>query len=692
MEMVKDQLISIRSQLKKIITKKDKLKLYEGMLITRETDNALKRLFLSGEITYLGKSFQGKGFRSLGQEAIYGAPFFLKPEDICGPMIRDLGVFLAMSKNDVETAINAQAGKSGKPCDGRDLHLGDLDHGLLTPAAPLAISTCTLIGMALSFKLNKESRVAVSFIGEGGTSLGEWHEAINFAAVQRLPMIFCIENNKTALSTPIKQQSRLKSFAIKAYGYGIDSLLIDGNDIEEVALAFGFAAIKAKKGKGPILIELDTMRMCGHAHHDDVLYLGKKDTKGYVDEKLYESFLDKDPIKTYESKLRAQGIIDQNYIEQTKVKVKQLVENAILAIKNRPWPKFTKEDDALVFKAPYAFAKNKKTPQKLKYASNGSTYLQAISKGMEQAFTKHHNCVMIGEDIAPPYGNAFMMFKELGKKFPHRFINTPISENAIVGSCVGLALEGFLPVAEMQFNDFIACAMNQVVNNVAKYFYRTNKNLPMVIRMPYGGMRRAGPYHSQDTSPWFYRTFGLKIMAPSTPIDAMSMLMAAILDPDPVLFYEHIALYRDPNIKEELTMVTDDVLGARVMNHGCDISIISYGAYTHKALRAIDRLAEQNIFADVIDLRYLAPLDLYTIYDSIKKTSRALLVGEDASHGGILESIAAKISHELFNYLDAPVKVLGARDIPVPYAPSLEDQYLLSEQEIIKEAIRLKDF
>jgi 2-oxoisovalerate dehydrogenase E1 component len=701
------------AEIKASIDHSEKKSLLVGMLLTRAVDNALKQFFLSQDLKYLGKGFPGKGFRSLGQEAIYGACLRLKhgsqfldngvyKGDIAAPLIRDLGVFLAMSGHDILTAINTQAGKVGLPSDGRDFHVGDFSKGLLMPAAPLAIATCTIIGLALAIKKKQEARVALSFIGEGGSSLGEWHEAINFASVHRLPMIFCIENNQAALSTPVSQQSRARRFADKAYGYGINALTIDGNDVEEVAAAFAFAAQEARAGDGPILLELNTMRMCGHAHHDDMLYLGiepklgftipEAKSGGYVDRSLFEKWRAQDPIKRYEEQLIEEQIISKQAIDDLKQATLNQVISAIHQIKKRPWPQFHKNDEALVFKAPWVFIKKPKSLPP-SFSKTGATYLQGICEATRRIFHMKKNSLMIGEDVGFPYGNAFMMFKEIIHEYQDRFINAPISENAIVGACVGLSMEGFLPIGEMQFNDFVACAMDQVVNNVAKTYFRSNQNLPLVLRMPYGGLRRAGPYHSQDTSPWFYRTPGLKIMAPSTPVDAMLMLIKAVLDPDPVLFYEHIALYREPAIKQELPkLITADIEGAQLMLAGDDLTIIAYGAYVHKALAVAKKLLQNNKKAEVIDLRYLMPIDFDVLYASIKKTSRALLIGEDIRTGGILESIASQISQKLFCFLDAPVTVLGSREMPVPYAPSLEDEYLLSEENIIDEAIKLLAF
>ncbi|MES2503679.1 MAG: thiamine pyrophosphate-dependent enzyme [Myxococcota bacterium] len=324
----------------------DKKQILYGIILTRAVDNTLKRMFM----TSVG--FQGKGFRSLGQEAIYAAGYAIKQlggHNVIAPMIRDLGAILAMTNNDIALALNAQAGKSGLPSHGRDLHVGDLDQGVLSPAAPLAIGTATLVGMGLAMKLKGESRIGVSFMGEGGTSLGEWHEAINFAAVQKLPLIFCIENNQTALSTPLGSQTAAQTFADKAVGYGMPAKTLDGTDPEAIYEAFAWGAKHAQSGKGPVMLELTSMRMCGHAHHDDMLYLGQEPTLsfelpelktgGYADAKAFAHWRAKDPLKTYASKLVASGICTSIEIDSMKEKALQACEAALAEVKSRPWPK-----------------------------------------------------------------------------------------------------------------------------------------------------------------------------------------------------------------------------------------------------------------------------------------------------------------------------------------------------------------
>lgn len=701
-------------EIKKTITPEEKIWLFHGMILTRAVDSALKKCFTSPPVSFKDRPFQGKGFRSLGQEAIFGAATRLHKGhqwiiedkykgDIVAPLIRDLGVFLAFSEGDIKTSLNAQLGKDLPPTFGRDLHLGDFNRGIIIPAAPLAIATETLVGMALSIKLKKENRIAVSFIGEGGTSLGEWHEAINFASVQRLPMVFCIEDNQQALSTKKVEQCRAHNFADKALGYGIKGLTINGNDGLEVAASFAYARQYCREGLGPIILELKTMRMCGHAHHDDMMYLGEnvqeglrlpsKIKGGYINAEHYQTWRAQDPIEMLEAMLIKEKIIDKNYAEKYYAKCQENIADCIHTLKKTPWPTLPKGDQEAVFKKPLEALITSNPVVPFRFSNQGKTYLEAITQGIREGINEHPELYLIGEDIAPPYGNAFMMFRGFDD-VKDRFINTPISENAIVGAMVGMAISGLKPIGEMQFNDFAASAMDQIVNNAAKLYFRTGQHVPFVLRMPYGGLRSAGPFHSQDTSPWFFRTAGLKIFAPSTPVDAYHMLKQAIVDPDPVLFYEHIALYREPAIKQHLDApYNQKPFSATIIREGVDLTLVSVGAFVHKALNASEFLfKEHGIQVEVIDLRYLNPLDINTLGESVQKTGRLMLVQEDTLQGSIMQSLAGILAEQYFHALDAPIKVLGSRFLPIPYSPSLEDDFLLSTETIIEEAVNLSRF
>jgi 2-oxoisovalerate dehydrogenase E1 component len=706
------------------ITDDEKLWLLRGLILTRAVDNKMKQLFLSSSMLYGDRGFQGKGFRSLGQEAIYGAALRLRrgldwvrpagwAGDVVGPLIRDLGVSLAFT-DDVEMCLNAQVGKAGAPNDGRDLHIGQPERGVFMVAAPLSIATCTMTGAALGFARLRQDRVAVSFIGEGGSSLGEWHEAINLAAVHKLPIIYCVENNQTALSTPLHQQSRVRTFADKAIGYGMECVTVDGTDAIAIAAAFAWAADRARAGAGPTLIETVAMRMCGHAHHDDMLYLGGDPAlsfelpptpdKGYVDRVKYARWAERDPLERLGNALKQQQLIDDRGILALQAEMTRRVDSAADALVARPWPASTLAgaglySDGSVVMSPSLAAipplPSSSSSSNLRviesappFDPKGATFLDACGQGLKEVVEAIPDAFVLGEDVAPPYGNAFLLLKPLLEKHGDRLLNMPIAEGAIIGACVGAALVGCRPIGEMQFNDFVASGFNQLVNNAAKLRYRAGTSVPMVLRMPWGGLRRAGPYHSQDTSPWFYRTPGLKIVAPSTPHDARALMMTAVLDDDPVLFYEHIGLYREPRIKQVLPAFRPHIpLGQAAFRRlGDDLTLISYGAYVHKAVAAADALMADGISCDVLDLRSLVPLDWSRIEASVRHTGKVMLVGEDSRTGSILESIASRIGESLYEHLDGPVRVLGSLDTPVPYSPSLEDEFLLGDGQIVQAA------
>jgi 2-oxoisovalerate dehydrogenase E1 component len=728
-----------REALAASITDDEKRWMLRGIILTRAVDNKMKQLFLSSEMTYGERGFQGKGFRSLGQEAIYAAALRLRrgrayermdvgtpgstpgsgwAGDVAGPLIRDLGFTLAFvddTDDGVEACLNAQVGKAGPPHDGRDLHLAYPSRGILMVAAPLTIATGTVTGAALAFARTGQDRVAVSFIGEGGSSLGEWHESINLAAVKKLPVIFCLENNQTALSTPLGHQSRTRTFAEKARGYGIPGVTIDGTDAIAVAAAFAWAAERARSGLGPTLIETVAMRMCGHAHHDDMLYLGGDPPltfepppvpdKGYVDRAKYAAWLGRDPLARLAHQLKAAGVVDDRQVLAWQAEAMQRVDAATATLKTRPWADGATAGrgvfgGSVVVHGPAlavpSLPSSVTTPSSSlrmieegpAFHPKGATFLDACGHGLLEVMDARADAFVLGEDVAPPYGNAFLLLKPLLEKHGDRLLNTPIAEGAIIGACVGAALSGLRPIGEIQFNDFVASGFNQLVNNAAKLRYRAGTPVPMTLRMPWGGLRRAGPYHSQDTSPWFFRTPGLKIVAPSTPHDARALLWSAVADDDPVLFYEHIALYRDPRIKQVLPEKRPTIpLGTAAFRRlGDDLTIVSYGAYVHKACAAADALAADGITCDVLDLRSLVPLDWARIEASVKHTGKVLLVGEDSRTGSILESIASRLGESLYEHLDGPVRVLGSLDTPVPYSPSLEDAFLLSDDHILATA------
>ncbi len=711
------------------LTRDEKLEIMRGMVLMRALDNRLKLLYLQGDMKYGAAGVQGKGFRSLGQEAIYAAGLRLRRGsayrdddggwrgDVVCPLIRDNALVLAMHNDPwtIRMILNAQIGKAGPPMDGRDIHVADWGWGILPPTAPLGVNPVNIAGVAMAFAREGSERVAISLVGEGASSLGEWHEAINACAVRKLPAVFCIQNNQTALSTPVNEQSVVRVFADKAAGYGVPGITADGTDPEAIAAAFTWAADRARAGLGPTLIELLSMRMCGHAHHDDMLYLGKEPPVSwecapvadgaYVNREQYEYWSTKDPISAYAAKLLDEGIIRPGDVETFKRDAEADVEREVRALIDAPWPQPATAGEGVLADEParvhvepldpssrLQIDLNPGLPQLetgLPFDRKGMTFLEAVTAGVADALRADPRVFVYGEDVGGLYGGAFLLLRPLLKEFGDRIINAPIAENAIFGIAIGAALAGQRPIAEMQFNDFAATGFNQLVNNAAKQRYRWGASIPMVVRMPWGGLRHAGPYHSQNTEAWFYRTPGLKIVVPSTPEDARALMASAVADSDPVLYFEHIALYRDPRIKQRLPQQAPAPLPigkAALRRAGDDLAIISYGAYVHVAMRVAEKLAADGIQSSVLDLRSLAPLDKNAMLRVARHCSKVLIVHEDTRTGGIGESLAAIIQEEAFESLDAPVRIVGALDTPVPYSPPLEEYFLPSEERVERAA------
>jgi 2-oxoisovalerate dehydrogenase E1 component len=723
-----------REAIRASLTPDERIEILRGMVLTRATDNRLKSFFSGGEVRYKGVQFQGKGFRSLGQEAIYASAIRLRrgeshraPDgswrgDVVAPLIRDFGAALAMRPGPelVRMALNAQMGKAGPPMEGKDLHIGNFDWGVLPPTAPLSISSLTIAGMAMAFARDGSGRVGVSYIGEGGTSLGEWHEAINLCAARKLPAIFCVQNNQTALATPVADQSSVRVFAEKAAGYGIPGITIDGTDPDAIAAAFTWAAERARAGRGPTLIELVCMRICGHAHHDDMLYLGKEPPiswsyppltdSGYADRALYDFWSKRDPIATYAARLEAEGLIRDGELDRMKAEADILVEQEAKKVVAAAWPEPDLAGIGVFAGEPPRRKVEILDPEERKrrvegrllavepappFDPKGKTFLEAVTLGVRDALAADPRVFVYGEDVGGKYGNAFLLLRPLLAEFGDRIVNSPLSEAAVLGVAVGAALAGQRPIGEIQFNDFVASGFNQLVNNAAKIRYRWGGSVPMVVRMPWGGLRHAGPYHSQNTEPWFYRTPGLKIVVPSTPADARALLASAVADPDPVLYYEHIALYRDPRIRQVLPDGPPEPIPlgkAALRREGDDLAIVSYGAYVHVATRVAEKLSRDGAEAAVLDLRSLAPLDRDALLALARRCGRVLIVHEDSRTGGIGESLAAIVQEEAFEHLDAPVRIVGALDTPVPYSPPLEEAFLPSEDDVERAAKLLLDY
>jgi pyruvate/2-oxoglutarate/acetoin dehydrogenase E1 component/TPP-dependent pyruvate/acetoin dehydrogenase alpha subunit len=678
-----------RQELQASLPPEARRNMFRVMVLSRTLDTLLKKLFQEKTGVWEGFPSPQKGFRALGQEAAVGLAFALRDErDVVCPLIRGLPVLL-MRLDDPLGVVLTQWGKKGTSMDGRDLHWGDLSRGVLPPTAPLAIGTQTLVGMAYAAKLRREPRVFLSIMGEGGTSLGEWHEAVTFAAAQRLSVVFVVENNHWALGTHWREQTAADRFAPKATGYGLPGITLFGNDPDEIAAASLWAAERARSGMGPSLIELVTYRRAGHAHHDDDRFHGGAGLPGYEYEEERRLWEAADPIALYESRLLAEGILDRETIAEVRAQAARRVEEAGRAAESAPWPTWEDQSDR-------SYAKRSDPPPLAPPArSRPMAYDEAIRQALFEALEQDARVLVLGEDVGGRYGGAFGVTRGLAKEFgPGRCLNTVLAESAIVGCAVGAALEGMRPVVEIQFADFVACGFNALVNNAAKIHWRYGRPVPMVVRLPYGGatgtgarLLGGGPFHSQCPEAWFLRVPGLKLVAPSTPADAKGLLTASIRDNNPVLFLESKGLYGifRPDLREEVPLGDFEVpLGkAAVRRPGADLTVLTYGSMTYTALAAAEELSREGLSVEVIDLRTLFPLDEETVLGSVAKTHRALILHEDTKRGGVGAEIAALLSEKALWELDAPILRVAAPDWPAPYAPSLEHAYWPKATDVV---------
>jgi 2-oxoisovalerate dehydrogenase E1 component len=697
-----------RRRIRASLTDEERLLMYRAMLLTREVDDFLKRAFDEKRIKWGNYPSPQKGFRSTGQEAIVGVGLRLRrppayppgPEyrgDVVAPVIRDLGVLLMFLPDPLHPML-VQYGKLGTPVEGRDLHVGNLDWGVLPPAAPLAIAAQTMIGLAYAWKLRGEDRVGVTFIGEGGSSLGEWHEAINFAAVHRLPLVFLLENNQWALGTHVSEQSAARRFALKAAGYGIPGLTLQGNDPDEVAAAATWAAARARRGEGPTLIELVTYRGAGHAHHDDDRFHGAGGLAGYELEQERLAWAALDPLELYEKRLHAMGVLCEEDARALRGEVTASVTAAAQEAELAPWPEPRHYRERVAAPPPTRAVLERSAPPETRRMA----YDEAIRQCLRELMAEDPSVFVLGEDVGGRYGGAFGVTRGLAKEFgAGRCLNAPLAESAIVGCGVGAALAGMRPVVEMQFADFLAPGFNALVNNAAKITWRWGRPVPLVVRLPYGGatgvgkpLLGGGPFHSQCPEMWFFRTPGWKIVAPSTPADAKGLLAAAIRDDGPVIYLEAKGLYGlfRPDLREEVPLgaAFEVPIGeAAVRRGGDDLTILTYGAMTWTALAAAGALAEEGIEAEVVDLRTLWPLDEEAILASAAKTGRVLVLHEDTRRGGLGGELAAILGERAFFHLDAPLVRVTAPDTPVPYSPPLEHDFLPKAEQVVEAARRL---
>ncbi|MGN6640482.1 MAG: alpha-ketoacid dehydrogenase subunit alpha/beta [Mucilaginibacter sp.] len=628
---------------------------YKALLWPRLIEEKMLILLRQGRI--------GKWFSGIGQEAIaVGSTMAMQPYEYILPMHRNLGVF---TTRDIPLSrLMAQwQGKASGFTKGRDrsFHFGTQQYKIIGMISHLGPQMALADGIALADVLSKRKRATLVFTGEGGTSEGDFHEALNVASVWNLPVIFLIENNGYGLSTPVNEQYKCERLSERAIGYGIEGRTIDGNNILEVYNTISELTNDIRQNPRPVLLECMTFRMRGHEEAS-----GTK----YVPQHLFDEWKEKDPIANFEKFLLDENVLTPEKIEVIRKGFITLIDIEIEKVFNEP---DIIPDPETELRDMYAQLSNSVTTQP-SGSKTSKRYIDAITDGLRIGMQKHQNLVLMGQDIAE-YGGAFKITQGFVEEFGRdRVRNTPICESGIVGAAMGLSINGYKSVVEMQFADFVSCAFNQVINNLAKTHYRWGQNVDVVIRMPTGAGTGAGPFHSQSNEAWFTKTPGLKVVYPAFPSDAKGLLLAAIDDPNPVMYFEHKYLYR--SISEDVPdgEYTVEIGKARVVREGTQASIITYGLGVHWALDYAKEHSDLSL--DIIDLRSLQPWDKEAVEESVKKTGRVLILHEDTLTNGFGGEIAAHIAEHCFTYLDAPVMRCASLDTAIPMNKALEDQFL----------------
>ena len=646
------------------ISLKTQQSLYFNMLKSRLIEEKMLILLRQGKIS--------KWFSGIGQEAIsVGVTMALNSDEYILPMHRNLGVFTTR-EIPLHRLFCQWQGKANGFTKGRDrsFHFGTQDYKIIGMISHLGPQLGVADGIALSHILKNESKLTAVFSGDGGTSEGDFHEALNVASVWNLPVLFCIENNGYGLSTPTNEQYNCESIADRGMGYGMESHVIEGNNVMEVFSKVDAIAKSVRKNPRPVLIEFKTFRMRGHEEAS-----GTK----YVAQELLDTWAQKDPISNFETYLLQENKITSAEIEDFKAAYTTDIQEGLQIAFDEPEIIPDLETElADVYKS-FEY-------KAIEPTSNLETkrLIDAVSEGLRQSMEVHPDLVIMGQDIAE-YGGVFKITENFVELFGKaRVRNTPICESAIVEAAMGLSIAGIKSVVEMQFADFVSSGFNPVVNYLAKSHYRWGQAADIVLRMPCGAGVAAGPFHSQTNEAWFTKTPGLKVVYPAFPYDAKGLLATAINDPNPVLFFEHKALYRSVRQEVPTDYFTLPFGVASLLREGSEVTIIAYGAAVHWALETLEK--HPHISADLIDLRSLQPLDFDSILTSVKKTNKAIILQEDSLFGSMASEISSQLMEQAFEFLDAPVKRVASLETPIPFASSLEQQYLAKrtfENELI---------
>lgn len=639
------------------LSQEELLGFYKAIVTPRLIEEKMLKLLRQGQVS--------KWFSGIGQEAIaVGATLALDEDEYIFPLHRNLGVFTTRNIP-LEKLFHQWRGDKRGFTKGRDrsFHLGTTEHHIIGMISHLGAMLSVADGVALAHKLDNKPKVSLAFSGDGGTSEGDFHEALNLAAVWDLPVIFLVENNGYGLSTPSSDQFRCENIADKGLGYGIESATIDGNNLLEVYTKVSEIARDLRQRPRPFLLECNTFRMRGHEEASGTKYVPKE---------LQDHWQAKDPVKNFRNFLTQQLNISEQELIAIEHQIKdEIISAAQLFSEPEEINVSTEAELADVYK-PYK-------PQASSASEKVTTlrFIDAISTGLRLAMEKYPNLVLMGQDIAD-YGGVFKITDGfLGQYGADRVKNTPISESAPIGAALGLSIAGKKAMVEMQFADFVSCGFNQIVNNLAKTYYRWGQNSDVVIRMPTGGGTAAGPFHSQSNEAWFFHTPGLKIVYPSNPADAKGLLLASFEDPNPILFFEHKGLYRTVEGNVLDGYYTTPIGKATTHGNGEEITLISYGWAVHWCKELIDEL---DLDARLVDLRTLVPWDKDAVKEAVKATGKAIIVHEDTLQGGIGGEIAAWIGEHCFEYLDAPVMRVGSLETPIPFNAELEQNFLGKER------------